>query len=184
VTQLDVLNEVLSRLHELGIAYAVTGSYASTYWGEPRSTHGIDFVVMVNAEQAGALAEVTGPGYYADPEMARAAPGHTNHFNFVHLETGIKVDFWVVGPEAYDRERFARRLAPEAEQPLLVVLAAEDVILSKLLWIPAGGGERHEGDIRAIMRVRGGSLDVAYMRRWAAELGVSGQMEAAMAGQS
>lgn len=32
VTPLDVLDEILSRLHELGIAYALTGSYASTYW--------------------------------------------------------------------------------------------------------------------------------------------------------
>lgn len=132
---------------------------------------------MVSPEQAAALAEAVGPGYYADPQMAREAPGHSNHFNFVHLETGIKVDFWVVGPEAHDRERFARRLAPEAGQPLLVVLAPEDVILSKLLWVCAGAGGRHESDIRAVIRMQRGSLDVAYMCRWAAELGVSEQLE-------
>ena len=181
MTQLDVLKEVLGRLHELGIAYALTGSHASTYWGEPRSTHDIDLVLMVSAGEAAALAEAAGPDYYADPEMAREAPGRTNHFNFIHHETGIKVDFWVVGEDAYDRERFVRRLAPDAGQPLLVVLAPEDVILSKLLWARAGGAERHQSDIAAIIRLRGASLDVQYLRRWAAGLGVSEQLEAMLA---
>jgi hypothetical protein len=178
VTQIEVFQEILGRLRELGIAYALTGSYASTYWGEPRSTHDIDLVVMVTADQAAALAEAAGSAYYADPEMAREAPGHTNHFNFIHLETGLKIDFWVVGPSAYDRESFARRLAPEEGRPLLVVLAPEDVILSKLLWTRAGGGERHWHDIRGIIRMRGARLDLQYLRDWAARLDLSEEVEA------
>lgn len=181
MTQLDVLKEVLGRLHELGIAYALTGSHASTYWGEPRSTHDIDLVLVVSAAEAEALAEAAGPDYYADPQMAREAPGHTNHFNFIHHETGIKVDFWVLGQGAYDRQRFARRLAPDAAQPSLVVLAPEDVILSKLLWARLGADERQPRDIAAILRLQSGSLDLQYLRRWAAQLGLSERLETLLA---
>jgi len=177
VTQLDVLEEVLARLHEAGIPYALTGSYASTYWGEPRSTHDIDFVVMLSAEQAGAFADSLGPTYYADPEAAREAPGQTGHFNVIHLDTGVKIDLWVVRDNPYDRERLARRVAPEPERPLLVVLAPEDVILSKLQWIAGGAGERHQRDILSIIRTRRPSLDVRHLRRWAARLGLSEALE-------
>lgn len=41
----DLLRSVTRVLEDLGLAYLVTGSVATIYYGEPRFTAGIDIVV-------------------------------------------------------------------------------------------------------------------------------------------
>jgi len=49
---------------------------------------------------------------------------------------------------------------------------AEDTVLAKLEWASLSDSERQERDVTAILRIRGTTLDWAYMERWADELGV------------
>lgn len=163
---------MLAALRAAGVEYALTGSYAASYWGVPRSTHSIDLVTVAEAQQAEAIVQALGENWYADAQMIAQAAGGAGHFNLIHTETGIRVYCWLVGDEEYDRERFARRVVPEPTQPDLVVPAAEDVILSKLRWLQQGGGERHLEDIRGILRLQRENLDLAYLRQWAARLGL------------
>lgn len=58
------------------------------------------------------------------------------------------------------------------------VATAEDVILSKLEWAQRGGSERQLRDAEGVVRLQGEMLDRAYLRRWAGELKVSGELEA------
>lgn len=176
MTQQEVLTEVLARLSELGAKYALTGSHASSYWGQPRSTHDIDLLVLIDAEQAAALAAAMDPDYYADAEAMVEAITGSRHFNLIHLDTGVKIDFWIVRGDEYGQERFARRVAPDPERPDLVVLTPEDVILSKLLWMREGAGGRQRDDIEGVLRVQGRDLDTDYLRRWAARLGLTAEL--------
>lgn len=49
----------------------------------------------------------------------------------------------------------------------------EDVVLSKLEWARRGGGsERQLRDVRGVLAVRQGALDVGYIERWLDVLGV------------
>jgi hypothetical protein len=48
----------------------------------------------------------------------------------------------------------------------------EDVILSKLEWSKLGSSERQWADALQVARTQGEKLDLAYMERWAIELGV------------
>src|ERR1039458_7285628 len=41
----ELLVDCLRRLNRTGVTYYLTGSMASNYWGIPRSTHDLDFVV-------------------------------------------------------------------------------------------------------------------------------------------
>ena len=173
MTQQGILEEVIGRLAELGIPYALTGSYASTYWGRPRSTHGIDMVVLIDGDQARRLANVVGPDYYADAEAMAQAAATAGHFNLIHYETGVKIDFWISRDEGYDEERFSRRVAPDQQRPELVVLAAEDVILSKLLWIREGAGGHQVHDILGILHACGPELDRVYLEDRVDRLGLS-----------
>jgi hypothetical protein len=47
MTERELLIDCLGRLNGLGVAYMVTGSMASNYWGIPRTTHDLDFVVQL-----------------------------------------------------------------------------------------------------------------------------------------
>ena len=52
------------------------------------------------------------------------------------------------------------------------VATAEDMILAKLEWASSSGSERQLRDVAAMISVHSLGLDVAYLRHWAAELGV------------
>jgi hypothetical protein len=51
----DLLRRFVEVLEELGIAYPVTGSVASTTYGDPRFTNDIDVVVEMRQEQVDAF---------------------------------------------------------------------------------------------------------------------------------
>ena len=47
----DLFHIFVKRLNCLGIRYMITGSVASTIYGEPRLTHDIDFVIEIQKDQ-------------------------------------------------------------------------------------------------------------------------------------
>jgi len=50
VTEQELAIDAIRRLNRAGIAYLLTGSMASNYWGIPRTTHDLDFVVQLPLE--------------------------------------------------------------------------------------------------------------------------------------
>jgi hypothetical protein len=100
-----LLRAIVGTLEAIGIPYMVVGSFASTAYGEPRSTRDLDLVIDPS------------------PEHIRAS-----------------------------RSRCPRRL--RAKQ---------------------GGSDRQLEDVAGILRVRGPELDVVYIERWVAELGLAEQ---------
>jgi hypothetical protein len=43
----ELLVDCLRRLNRSGVTYYLTGSMASNYWGIPRTTHDLDFVIQL-----------------------------------------------------------------------------------------------------------------------------------------
>ena len=50
--QRDFLRQIFEALERTHLEYAVTGSWASTTFGAPRTTHDLDVFIAINAEQA------------------------------------------------------------------------------------------------------------------------------------
>jgi len=50
--QSEVLFKVLDALETLGLRYMIVGSFASNYWGRPRSTHDADLVMEIREQAA------------------------------------------------------------------------------------------------------------------------------------
>lgn len=106
-------------------------------------------------------------------EAARDALRRSAPFNVIDLETGWKVDLTPRKRRPFRREEFERRVARELLGVRVQVCTAEDSILCKLEWAQLGGGsERQLRDVRAMVALRRGELDIEYVERWAAELGV------------
>ena len=61
------------------------------------------------------------------------------------------------------------------------MVSPEDSILSKLEWSREGASERQFLDALAVARTQGDDLDMAYLRRWAEELGVTTELERLLA---
>jgi hypothetical protein len=53
MTEQELLVDSLRRLNGAAITYYLTGSMASNYWGIPRTTHDLDFVIQNTPDRLG-----------------------------------------------------------------------------------------------------------------------------------
>jgi hypothetical protein len=173
----ELLVRVARTLDAQGIPYLVGGSLASSVYGLQRTTADMDLVVDLRLAQIEALAGALEGEYYVSREAMREAVHTRGAFNAIHLETSYKVDFFVLGTAAFDREEFRRRIPQaigERDSAPVLFKTPEDVILRKLQWFRSGGevSEQQWRDVLGVLAVSRGTLDEAYLDRWAAEIGV------------
>ncbi len=178
------LEPVVTVLEQLGVAYRIGGSVASSALGVPRSSLDVDVVCELALEHVGTFVGQLESAYYADAEMIRDAIRRRSSFNLIHLETMMKVDVFVRKDGPYDREVFGRatRCSLEEATREFDLTTAEDIVLRKLEWFRLGGevSERQWLDVLGVLRVQQSSIDGPYLRRWAASLGVTDLLERAL----
>ena len=178
----QILLEVAAILDSAQVPYMVTGSFASSMLGMPRTTRDLDVVVELDASTVDAFLRPFDPSdWYLDPVVVRESIEHRTMFNAIHLESGWKVDFMVRKDRPWSREEFSRRRSLKVSGVPVPFLRAEDSILSKLEWVKLGGSERQLEDAGAVVDMQGDAIDRAYLRTWAAELGVLDLLERVLA---
>ncbi len=169
----NALFRVFDVLETLEIPYMVVGSFASTFWGRPRTTHDADLIVQIAPQKAGELARLLAPDFYAPDFVIEEAVRKRDQFNAIHLVSAFKVDFWLLKDASYDQERFRRRLLGSLFGRDVWIASPEDVILSKLQWHLTSGSERQLQDALEVYEVQEPYLEQDYLDRWAAALGVT-----------
>ena len=174
MTQQELLIRLVDFLDEVRIPYMLTGSIASSLHGEPRSTHDLDVLVVLDRTSAAQLLKAfSEPEYYLDDNSVREALGNFGMFNLISLAEGDKVDFWMLTQDPFDQSRFSRRTTVTFMGRQLVVSSPEDTILAKLHWAKlSGGSEKQVHDARRIFEVQKGRLDANYLQEWARKLSV------------
>lgn len=165
-------------LEDLGIAYLVGGSLASSVHGEPRSTNDIDVVADLDTRDVSGLVEALRPDFYVSADAAREAVRGERSFNAIHVATAVKVDVYVAGKDAFNAERLQlRQRVQVSAEPLaeLFVDTAEHSVLRKLEWYRRGGevSERQWRDVVAILRLQVDHLDRGRLEEWGGRLGVT-----------
>lgn len=173
--QQELLSRVIRTLDDLGIDYMVTGSFASSIQGVPRSTHDIDLVVALAPPDAdriiGAFPEWD---FYLSPPAIREAIERRGMFNILDENSGFKVDFWLLSDEPFDVSRFGRKRQESGWGLILKVSTPEDTILAKLRWArESGGSEKQFTDALRVYELQAPGLDLTYLETWANRLGVS-----------
>jgi hypothetical protein len=170
----QVLRDVSRRLEQSGIPYMVTGSFASSMLGMPRSTRDLDVVVAPEQDQTEALIAAFDPeNWYIDPILVREAVERKSMFNVIHLDSGWKVDVILRKDRPWSREEFSRRAPLLIGGVEIMFLRAEDSILSKLEWVRQGGSLRQIEDAGTVLDMQGDAIDFDYLDRWAKELGLT-----------
>ncbi len=174
--QLAVLQFVAVRLDRIGVPYMVSGSTAMNYYAQPRMTRDIDIVVELAEDSADRFADAFAEDFYCDRDAIRAAIRRGELFNLIHLERLVKVDFVVRKDTPYRREEFARRRPVTVEGSFIWLVAAEDLLLSKLAWAKESRSAVQLDDARNLV-ASVPDLDQGYLRRWAADLTVTELLE-------
>lgn len=175
--------DCLRRLNRAGTTYMLTGSMVSNYWGIPRTTHDLDFVVQLPPSDVGKLIEAFHPGFFVDEAAIRAAYQPPHQFNVLDTRSALKVDFWLLTPRPFDREMFGRRTQTTIFGETAWIATAEDVILHKLYWNRITPSQRQLGDAAGVVSVQKDRLDAKYLRRWAAELDVQAALDDLLSGR-
>lgn len=168
-------------IERVGLKYMVTGSVASSSYGEPRFTHDIDIVVVLPLAAVEDFArQFPLEEFYCPPadvlreEGQRQAEGH---FNLIHHRTGFKADVYVASDPLH-LWALSRRLRVEvAEGRSLWLAPPEYVILRKLQFHEESGSERHVRDIKAMLEVSPEGIDTGELESWVGRLGLEAAWE-------
>ncbi len=179
MSQPELLKKVAETLDRVKIEYMITGSVASSLQGEPRSTHDIDLVVAVRQESVKELlAAFPPPDYYLEEDSIRGAIADRGMFNLIEVNSGDKVDFWMLTAEPFDRSRFSRKYPEEVMGMRVMVSSPEDTILAKLRWAKlSGGSEKQFIDALRVYEVQFGKLDMNYLNAWAKDLDIDALLQ-------
>jgi hypothetical protein len=167
--ELEVLRIVGERLESAHIPFMLTGSFAMAYYGKPRMTRDLDFVVALAEEDVNGIVSGLSPDFYLDADDIRAALISQRLFNLMHHATGIKIDLIIRKSAEYRLVEFARRRQVELSGVKTWIVSREDLILSKLVWARESASEMQRRDVKSLLD---NSMDRAYLEHWAERLGV------------
>lgn len=172
-------------LHRAEWRYMVSGSLASTHYGEPRLTMDVDLVVHIGERETAALTTLfPADNFYLPPpevlagEIARPTRGH---FNVIHFASGQKADFYPSRRHPYWQWAFDHRRWARVGDDDVWFAPPEYVILWKLEFFREGGGDKHLRDIRGMLLVSGASIDRPMLERVCGELGLTDHWRQAQA---
>lgn len=183
MTEQELLVDCLRRLNRAEVTYYLTGSMASNYWGIPRTTHDLDFVIQLPPSATGKIIAAFSPDYFIDEASVRAAYQPPYQFNALDTRSALKVDFWLPQPAPFDREMLTRRVHVLLFGEPAWITTAEDSIIHKLLWNKMTPSDRQLGDAAGVVAVQHDKLNLTYMRKWADFLGVSPELNRLLSGE-
>jgi hypothetical protein len=166
----DILRDLSDKFAQEGIAYMLTGSFAMNYYAQPRMTRDLDVVVQLTSQDADRIVRLFATDYYVAIEAVRDAIERESSFNLIHLESVIKVDCIVQKQSAYRRLEFERRRRIKVQDFTTWIASKEDLIISKLYW---ARDSRSETQLRDVKNLLATGYDAAYLKEWAAALGLS-----------
>ena len=173
MTPEQLLRKITKILQDLKISYAITGGFAVAVWGKPRFTADIDIIVKLASENIKPLSKAlvaVDKDVYISEEAIKEALKRKSEFNFIHPQTGLKIDFWVTGGKAdiYGRLKLEKAMAKKVGKQKIFFVSPEDLILSKLLWFKESQSSRHLEDIKTILDNQKLKLNLNYLKKWAA----------------
>ncbi|MCX4244013.1 nucleotidyl transferase AbiEii/AbiGii toxin family protein [Paraliomyxa miuraensis] len=175
----DLFTLFTSRLDAAGIETVVTGSVAAMLYGEPRLTHDIDLVMLLDDSSIEALVRAfPDEEFYCAPTdviRVEARRPQRGHFNIIHHETGFKADVYVAGQDPLHRWALAKRRRVPFGDAMITVAPPEYVIVRKLEYYREGRSAKHLQDIRGMLRSQGDRVDRAELESKVNQLGLQAE---------
>ena len=153
---------VAKALDACGIPFLLSGSFASNYYGIPRSTRDADFVLQSQRALGPELTKELGEDFLLEPQLSFETNTGTFRQVLRHKKKTFKVELFLLSQDPHDQARFARRRAVQLFEHRVWLPSPEDVIITKLRW--ARGKDKD--DARDVMAVQLNDLDWSYVEDW------------------
>lgn len=175
---ISITLRVTKALETLGVPYFIGGSLASSFHGMIRTTQDADIIAMLQPDHASLLTAALEQDFFIDEVMLADAIQRRSSFNILHKESMFKVDVFIPPQRAFTQQQFSHSkavllsLEPRMEA---IIASPEDTILAKLEWFQQGGeaSDRQWRDILGLIAVQAELLDMGYLKKTAAQLGLT-----------
>ena len=169
-SQEQLLKRITSLLQKAHISYMITGAISVIFYGRPRASHDIDFVVEAHTEDVDKILQAFNSlpqnEFLVDSPAIKDAIMQKFIFQILHLPTMLKFDFWLLKDEPFDQERFQRKQKINIFGQPMFFSSAEDTILIKLLWYKNSKIEKHLIDAAFVYQIQKKNLDKKYLALW------------------
>lgn len=183
---LELLRRMAGILDDIGVEYAVGGSFASSALGEPRMSMDLDLALRLDVVQLEDLMAMVEAEFYVPREAAHRAVAHpdgmSSSFNMTDLRGPMKVDVFVLGDGLLDERQIRRRTTVLIDDVTVWVTAPAEIVLRKLLWRSVEGNDsgKQWRDVVGVLSVNFDTIDLDDLRSTAAELGVADLLDEAL----
>jgi hypothetical protein len=167
----NFLKTIIEFFNSHKIPYMLSGSVALSIYTLPRATRDFDFVVHLQQKDIDDLLARFREGYYCDRDAVKEAIIHHSMFNIIDHTSGFKADFIILKNEPFRKTEFERRLEIEFEGMSVNVVSAEDLLLSKLIWIQELQSAVQMEDIKNLSTKK--DLDWTYLDSWIKSLNLN-----------
>lgn len=162
---MELLLKIARILEKIKIPYIITGGIAVSVWGRVRYTADIDIVVELLDKNIPLLAKellAIDKDVYVDKEAMLNALKNKGEFNFIHPQSRLKVDFWIVKND-FNKQEIKRAIPRNIDGQEINFVSPEDLILSKLLWYKLSNSTRQIEDIESVLKIS--KVDLDYINR-------------------
>jgi hypothetical protein len=172
----DLVELFIGPLESAAATYMITGGVASVVYGDPRFTRDIDVVLKPQAQTPGLISAAFDEAdfYVPPPEILQAESGKGlgGHFNVIHLESGLKADFYIAGTDPLHEWALERRRRLQLPSLAIWLAPPEYVIVRKLQYCRDAGSDRHLRDVAEMLRVSAESIAIGDIELWVTRMGL------------
>lgn len=169
----DILKLVCGFLNKNKIEYVIVGGLAVIFYGNPRTTMDIDYVIQLADREIPMLVKfLQENNFFADADNMRAAIKEKSHCTVEDKETMFRLDIKGVYDEM-DARVLRNKRKFELENVIIYIASPEDTIANKLLFA-------REHDIKDALGIyvrQYDNLDMKYLEEVCKKIGVFGALK-------
>lgn len=165
------LEKVADFLDSHGVPYVLIGGLALSIWGRPRTTLDLDFLILIDENEIDKFKQQAAEDRIEiDRRWLKYNP--LLQKNQVRFRAGQTTVDFMIPRDDHDREALTRARRKKLGRRFYRITSAEDFILQKLKV----GRPRDFEDVVTVLERMRGKLDKRYLKRWANQLGIAGEL--------
>lgn len=172
--QKETFEKVIEILDNLKAEFLITGGFAVSFWGHPRSTHDLDILIKIKGNKEKLINSFREHDFYISEEAVEDAIRDGSMFNIIHSESDLKIDFWVTDNNPDHDIEFKRKVQKNFLGKEVYLISPEDLILTKLEWFKKSNSTRHLIDASGIWEIQQDVIDLDYLKKRVVALDLAG----------
>jgi hypothetical protein len=163
----DLATIVIAACEEEAVEYMMTGAFAVSYYGIPRSTKDVDFVLSLSpSDGVTRVIRRLAPEVSFDSQVQfDTLTWGRRHVGICKGATAFKVELFELFGDPFVQAQFSRKKRMHSAQlgRQTWLPTAEDLLVQKLRWARS----KDLDDVRDVLAVQGPeTLDMAYVENW------------------